>query len=349
MIARLYEFFYLDRKARLVAYGWTVLLAFLYGAINGVLLNRPEERVSYEAVVFLLVVHLGVTIGYSLWGKPVRTKKLLKRYTAAGYRIPKLVPYLAGVSLLALMASVFIPSRNVYAAIMDYQISKLLPTVPNQPSSAIKLTNIFDTAKRENIPISLQVIQNAGTKVFASPKPAPQTWEAKIALINYRSLLNSQKAPSPSIDASTINWKAGPLLSNPPLVLAWGDAVDYPADAGMPFFITFSGPVLPVPEAAHYVPIGGMPINAENLMGPVGHQYIFIQTKAHILMDNYDMQNVVIKDAFVVYRDNNFPPRLANVYFVNCTFEMTQGPQAEELAKALLNQSPTNFPIPHEP
>ena len=69
-----------------------------------------------------------------------------------------------------------------------------------------------------------------------------------------------------------------------------------------------------------------------------GNQFIFA-SDGDVLLDGKHFKNVVFRNVKVVY--NGGPSILENVYFLNCTFDVSPGPAGQEFAGKLLEGGPS--------
>jgi hypothetical protein len=65
---------------------------------------------------------------------------------------------------------------------------------------------------------------------------------------------------------------------------------------------------------------------------------VFVLTGGGTSLDGMQLRNVVLQNVHIVYQGG--PVLIKNVYFINCTFEITSAPNSQNLALAMLAPAP---------
>lgn len=201
---------------------------------------------------------------------------------------------------------------------------KQLSNTPTAPGVVAEAQNILATAKAKKIPIDKEVIIDAGKTFIGASRNNPNVWKAAVAFVNYRSFLSEDDAPrTRSIEVSHLDWWTtvqGTIKKR---------------TAGNSAY-TLGGPLVPNDLAARYEAIGATDNNG-HLTGPslivVDGNY-----QNQFWLDGYWLKNVVIRNASIKYSGG--PVMLENVYFINCTFEITPTAPSQLFAESVL-QSPS--------
>lgn len=191
---------------------------------------------------------------------------------------------------------------------------------PANPESITEAKNILKVATSNKTKIDPSIVKDVAIKFVEASQEAPAAWNAVMAFLEYRSFLNEGSLPPlpkhTGITRYGIEWPKGhahPELSH------YGDA--------------------PPSQAAILEKIG----EGLNKSAPVGDAYLLLEG-AELGLDNFHAKNVIFRNVHIIYHGE--PVQLENVYFVNCTFEITRQPNGVEFAKKVLEPTAlTNFAV----
>jgi len=201
-------------------------------------------------------------------------------------------------------------------------------TNPVNPQSIADVQQILKSAEKSKVAIPLDVVEYAGTKFMEVSQSNPSAWDAALSVVDYRSFLNAELAPTiphfffTTSPEFTVKFAAA-KLPNPSEAML-GVAFDRKAEMA-------SGS-----QSALFVKIGE---EAQVVKAP--REFLVEALGYNIALDHYHVKNVIIRDAKITYTGG--PLILENVYFVNCTFEISQQANGQEFAKSLLNTSSVIF------
>jgi hypothetical protein len=346
-IDRLSEFAYKDHRARWKFYLCTMAVAISYGCLNTIVLDRPEETVTYEVLSICVLAHVVFLSYYLLRNRSaVAVKRLLKNRSAvavkerwrleqvrlttpwtANWRFPRFLPYAGVVAAMILFAMARVSPNQLEAEVVGFGLTIL-------PSSAVSahVPTILNGARDHDIIVSPSVLQRTGLRILQDSDKQPAAWSAAKATLDYRSFLNERLRQAPTI----ANAKEPDL--------AW------------PYF--FALKTKPTPGQSNAlvarVKTDGTAskensARLESLSSPQvwasGAKHIVIEGKTDtIVLDGEYWKDVIVKDAKVEY--DGGPIKLENVYFVNCEFIVPQTPGGRAFANAVLNGGATYFKYP---
>jgi hypothetical protein len=181
MISKLYEFCFLDHRARLQAYGWIAFIAFVYGALNSIAFGRPEREVTWEVVGLVGLLTLVWAAWYVLQAqKPISEP----RHTAREWTASKLFCRPAWACAVMMFSLLFItllrlPSTRIEAIKAD----RLSPVGAASPLAAAA-----KYAKEGKTELAVKATQQAVHSIAAAAtekKPAsPRFFADTIEMIN---------------------------------------------------------------------------------------------------------------------------------------------------------------------
>jgi hypothetical protein len=114
------------------------------------------------------------------------------------------------------------------------------------------------------------------------------------------------------------------------------------------FRIAASKELVPASQSARIEPIAGPMLGKTQPIPPMGPTWYLVKISTpqtiKIGLDNILLKNVIIQDAVISYQGG--PVKLDHVIFVNCTFDISQGATARELASSVLESSTVTFSSP---
>ncbi len=197
---------------------------------------------------------------------------------------------------------------------------------PNKAVNAKRASDILNTAKKEGTRLDPESITIAGKEFIAAgvSSSEPGVWNAALAFLDYRSFLNVALAPPTD--------KFAPRDKE---LLGWKFELDYThfkvGDTGK---ITTGGKV-PAEKAAVLELIG----SHYNVGETIGFEFLLIaDLSAGFKLDGMKLKNIIFKDTKIIYEGG--PVEMENVYFVNCTFEVSKKPNGKNFASTVLASAP---------
>jgi len=330
---RLSDFAFKDHRARWRFYLLTMAVAFSYGCLNTVVLDRPEETVTYEVLGICVAAHI-VFLSYYLLKAPPdeaqvrKTRRRAKSEPAKAatptWQFPRIVPYAGVAAALILFVMARESPNQMEAKVLDLSLALL-------PSSVVSahVPTILEGARDHDVTVSPSVLQRTGRKFIEASVGKPTAWLAAAAILDYRSFLNEQLGQAPGI----ANAKE--------------------PDPDWPYIFTLNTKPTPGQSYAWVARVKTQGIASkensarlESLSSPQvwasGVRHIVIEGKTDtIALDGEYWKDVIVKDAKVEY--DGGPLKLENVYFVNCEFIVPPTPGGRAFAGAVLEGGATNF------
>jgi hypothetical protein len=192
---------------------------------------------------------------------------------------------------------------------------------PDDPQSIKQVEKVVQTALQQGKRIDPAIVSQAGNKFVDATTKTPEAWNGAVALLNYRSFLNVGTAPQLQ-------------RISPDEVKGFDFNYTYYAMKGSPLGESFWIGLSRVPDLPEMHPLTEP---NENTRATVGPSFV-VYKNVRLLLDNMFMKNIIIQDSRIVYR--GLPMELHNVYFVNCTFEVSREARGEQFAKAVFSLSP---------
>jgi hypothetical protein len=194
-------------------------------------------------------------------------------------------------------------------------IESKIERASNNPTNSQNIRDVQQVlarAKAADIDVtSPAVLSDSGMKFIDASDQNPESWNAVLEFLSYKSALN-RRSPVPQPTHFGINT----------FYYSW-----VPNDYSAPKIIV-QGKVR-IDAAAKFEPIGA----DTNAGRTYGNSLIFL-TGGALTLDQMQLKDVVLRNSHVVY--NGGQVEIENVYFVNCTFEMSPLPNSASLAKAIL-------------
>jgi len=207
---------------------------------------------------------------------------------------------------------------------------------PTDKKNAAEAKTILQTAQKNSVRLPPDIVEQSGKAFIDAATKEPAAWDAALQFLNYRSFLNEQltpplPAPQPF---PTATYMASILFRN----------------------VEDAGPHELFTEAAKYTTLlrvgSARPENSARLelIGErpepqgSGAQFVVLEMKPEFSktvgfsLDGQLYKNVVIRNSTIMYAGG--PVSLENVYFVKCTFLISQTSKGPELAKAILSMGP---------
>jgi hypothetical protein len=194
---------------------------------------------------------------------------------------------------------------------------KQLINNPIDSDSAKKIAGLVNFARTPENRLDEKVVSQVGEKLISDSKNDNDSWKAALSLLGYKSFLNTflpsvPTTPNPKEELHTkynFTWWSG---TQPPRFFVFG--------------------VAPLEQAAQLQKIGEPLTTDKN----EGNSFILVDGGA-VLIDGYQFKNVIFRNARITYHGG--PLVMENVYFLNCTFDIPQQNNGQQLATALLKRS----------
>lgn len=172
---------------------------------------------------------------------------------------------------------------------------------------------ILASAKQSAITLPADVVEQAGKNFVEAASKEPAAWDAALRFAEYRSYLNLALNILPSPGARTTT------------TIYTSKGVD---GFSAPHF-SIAG-LIPKDKAARFNPVGSN-LNSDTAYG---NQWVIL-TGGGLLLDGYEVKNVVFTSVHIVYRGG--PLRMENVYFVGCTFDFSLNAHGQDIVVAILS------------
>jgi hypothetical protein len=208
---------------------------------------------------------------------------------------------------------------------------------PNDPNSASASSQVLQEARKNGAKLDANAVQQSGKAFIDAVSKEPATWDVALDFLNYRSFLNEPYSP----DLQTkFTLAQGPKRQ--PSDQDFYMSVKPP----LTFDISWPDELVPISQAFIFQPIGGLPFQRPGLSTKTqDHPFMMVHNPkgaGSIRLDGMHLRNVIFRDMRISY--NGGPLIMKNVYFVNCTFEISHNPTGQKLATAILSKAPaTDF------
>lgn len=209
---------------------------------------------------------------------------------------------------------------------LDILMLQKLAMQPKKSVNAKQTSDILSTAKKNGTKLDADLIIDAGKQFISAgiSSSDPSVWNAAQTFLDYRSYLNIALAP--------VTDNFAPIdKEKPPWKFQWNLG---PVKAGDKFRIK-TGKKAPAENAAVFEPIGS-PLNVGEKFGM--EFVLFEDVSAGFSLDGMRLKNIILKNSKIIYAGG--PVEMENVYFVNCTFEVSKRPNGQSFANTVLASSP---------
>jgi hypothetical protein len=197
---------------------------------------------------------------------------------------------------------------------------------PNKGVNAKRASDILNAAKKEGTRLDPETITVAGKEFISAGVSSSDShvWNTALAFLDYRSFLNSALAPATDKfaprDKEPLNWK----LEFDTTHLKVGDTGKLTTGKKVP---AERAAVLELIDSHH------------NVGEKFGFEFILIaDVSAGFKLDGMKLKNIIFKDSKIIYEGG--PVQMENVYFVNCTFEVSKKPNGKNFASTVLASAP---------
>jgi len=193
---------------------------------------------------------------------------------------------------------------------------------PTNPVNAKRAVEVLAAAKNNGLELDSTAIVESGQKFIAAAQKSTEAWSAALAFIGYRSFLNA----STTFPLSGLETRAD------------GTKYYYVPNGSDPQFSHYGR--VPVTQAARLNTIGTN-LNTDRMDGDV----FLVADGGGMIIDHMDMKNIVLRNVRIVYHGG--PLVMENVYFLNCTFEVSRSPNSQILSAKLVEPAPTSASMPN--
>jgi hypothetical protein len=194
---------------------------------------------------------------------------------------------------------------------------------PKDQQTIWDTTHLLTKLESAKVKIPSQTLVSAGVKFISATTDHPDSWEAVLAFLDYRSFLNAdfEPAPKPFSPSRKTNYQQSVTFKPNPEHPEWHKS----------FTVVFAGGEAPLQLSAR--------LESFDRPQPEGSgvAYFLIEGALDtIVLDGMYMRHVIIRNADVEY--DGQPTRLEDVYFVNCTFRsrFKLNPDSQKLSREIL-------------
>ena len=205
-----------------------------------------------------------------------------------------------------------------------------------------EMRGILKLAEDQHIRLNPQLIETYGRQVIklANDQSISTTaWETSLSLLNYRSSLNADLAPSFS-DIKMLNRSGGPNFEINFKPLLPPPARYFPPHAVILGFLLMTEGSLVPPDKAAVLERISKPVTSRGNF----EYYIFEGMGGTLTLDDQRMKNVIVRNCVIDY--NGGATILENVYFVHCIFRIRYTLNGAHLGDELLASASTRFTTP---
>jgi hypothetical protein len=211
---------------------------------------------------------------------------------------------------------------NISKGIDELRLTKASEN-PTDPQSVQEVKRILAEAKAAKIRMSPEVVTTTAAKFIDAAQIHPGTWEAALAFVNYKSFLNRSPIPEDQ-------W-AGIRDS---FTSRYSRSIPLPGHGKRP-------EITPVGEAPKDREAIIQVIDAPFVSNDKNGNRLVVLHDGDVLLDGTELRHVIVINAHVVYKGG--PLIMQDVYFVNCTFDLPQQANTQNLATAILERIPVDF------
>lgn len=166
--------------------------------------------------------------------------------------------------------------------------AKMVVSSPPDPQNQADAKNLLAEAKRESVPLSVSIVEQAGNKFITAAKSDPSAWSIAMEFVAYRSSLNLAEKPP---DKFSDKLKVGGEFPLAHIEMAPVDGKPEPS-------VGFSDFLAPFESSAKVERLG--PLATTELKNAVGPRIILLSGGA-LIIDGFYMRNVVVQGAEVHY------------------------------------------------
>jgi hypothetical protein len=186
------------------------------------------------------------------------------------------------------------------------------------------------TATNKKISLKPQTLQTVGEYFVKASEVDPAAWSAALTIAAYKSQNISLPPAGPvmsrrQMPASHIYY-VEPWLMLPP-----ANFNEFPADRGIPVTYELLGPEVPAESGAIAQLISAPGLGL--LKDGRGPQYVYIETSAHMVLDEWDLKNIIFVGAHIVYRGG--PSILENISYINCDFDIVPNDKGKQFVSSI--------------
>ncbi|HXM09656.1 MAG TPA: hypothetical protein VN946_06895, partial [Terriglobales bacterium] len=249
-----------------------------------------------------------------------------RRGVAAGFPSPTLKSatrrslIFVPVSLLLFLIMSLLPTSNIEAAVIERSLRENADD-PSDPQNIREVKKTLIRAEASNIKVNPNVVEREGKRFLNASTNDPDVWKTALAFVDFRSFLNSQLLDSSKFaayEATNYHIPAGHVLV-PPSDVAQSSVGSKSPD--IPQFRELDEP-------------------DKNQSVSVGPSFLLFKGGVLVIDDLY-LKRIIFRNTTIAYRGGRIV--LENVVFLDCTFDITQGPKGQSVAAALLGGPSVNF------
>lgn len=301
------------------ARGRTMLLSVVAGTAVGMFsewLNTP--RMTSVGLCVLVIGAIEIGRGWR-YVQPTEKKRVAADLPSTIRRTLILTP----VAVMLFLVVALLPVPELEAAVIERKLKENAEH-PYDPESMKDTSRTLIHAEVANINLRPTVVESTGKKFLNAAEGDPNAWNTTIQVLNYKSFLNV------SLTVETKNvLPEGTILKT---------VYSYRSPKGTtPPRFSVAGAV-PREEAAQFA-VMGLPDPDASV--PIGNDWIMLDDGA-ITLDNMLMKKVAFRKVQIFYEGG--PLILHGVYFLSCTFNITQNPNGQRFVLAALKPPPaTDF------
>jgi hypothetical protein len=187
-----------------------------------------------------------------------------------------------------------------------------------------ELKSLATFAKKESVTIKPETVEKVGKKLIEVG--SPDAWHTALDFANYKSFLNV-----------SLSLKVNNVIGTGTLATAYVTT----APPGMHIPNMSVAGAVPKDTAAYIRSIGHPDPNDSS---PLGNDWIILEGGG-LVIDGVQMRKTILRNVYVSYSGGQL--QMQDVYFFNCIFGVTQQPDGQRFALALLSPSPaTTFNAP---
>jgi hypothetical protein len=291
--------------------------------------GAAAERLGASSVTSFIMCVAAAAIVETVGALTYVEPQTSKRRALAIYRVePTLTRrgLLQGaVSAIILLFSSAIRVPRIAAAALERKLLQASsePTLPESSRTAVQ---VLARAKAARVEIAPTTLKKAGGSFLGAVEEQPGARDAVLALADYRSSLNASPVPLTQLKPDD-NW--GP----------WNHAMPGPVP-GQPYNAeVLRGSQVPAASAAVLESLGKK-LNVGRAVGPAFINLLLHSTSVSI--DGTRLKHVIFTDGVIYYHGG--PIEMEDVYFVNCTFNIsTENVNGRNFVAAVLHGNPVSY------
>lgn len=209
LLEALYELWYSDLETRRRYELGIILLAFLYGVFNSLVLGRAEGRVTWETLGLIGVLTIGSSVYYCLKRVGAFDSAYARLHALLGHRGFLEVGFVSAILVLCIALARNLPSGTVEAFSLNSQLRAVASSAPFAPSTARIAAQVFERASADRVPLKAALVGSASEKLLSESRSNPDAWPAVLGALSYRSGVQIEPTPSYRINEGCIAVTSG--------------------------------------------------------------------------------------------------------------------------------------------